>query len=277
MSETTNHVDIRFLRRGDMNMRFIINHAHAHMRIMDYRVGNYPGKRDELDDMVRREGLRKVFTLVEKQDSQNWRSVGFFREGVYPSFFRTADAYAMSRLYDDDGNPLEHTNTLKAQPEECTTFPGRKLRKPDGLKVELVRDQRYREKIVTGFNGELRSLPFGRAEAPDLVLHAASRKKECWALAEIDDSFGHAMVSFVPPPQSDDELTLCAYASNHLVETLVEKKVNNLFGLSPAGDRWSNELFAGLGFKVTGRLAEHLKISEGFSTALIWHLRLGRP
>lgn len=270
------NVDVKVLRHGDLNMRFIINHAHGHMRIMDYRVGNYQDKRSQLDEMVRREGLRKVFTLVEKQDSQNWKSVGFFREGVYPAFFRTADAYAMSRLYDEAGKPIDVSGNNKNQSEEKVAFPGRKLRRPEGLKIDLVRDQRQRDKVVSGFNGELRSLPFGRAEAPDIALHATSRRKECWALAEIDDSFGHATVAFAPPPQSEDQLTLCAYAGNELVRLLQERQVNNLFGLSPASDTWSNELYAGLGFKVTGRLAGHLRVSDDLTTALIWHIRIAK-
>jgi hypothetical protein len=258
-------------------MRLIINHAHGHMRIMDYRVGNYLDKRDELDELARKEGLRKVFTLVEKQDSQNWRGAGFFREGVYPAFFRTADAYAMSRLYDDDGIPVENMSPTPSRPapEEKTSFPGRKLRKPDGLKFEMLKDERSRNEVLSGFNGELRAIPFGRADAPDLVLRASSRKKEGWALAEIDDSFGHATIGFAPSPTREDQLVLTAYAGNKLLAELESEKINNLFGLSPATDLWANELYAGLGFKVTGRLAQHLKVPDGVSTALIWHMRLG--
>ncbi len=93
------HVEEMHLRRGDMDLRFIINHSHGHLRFMDYRVGSYQEKRDALDELAARLRLRKVFTLVEKQDSHNWRSVGFVREGVYPAFFRTADAYTMSRPF----------------------------------------------------------------------------------------------------------------------------------------------------------------------------------
>jgi hypothetical protein len=269
------HVDIQHWRRGDLNMRLVINRSHGHARIMDYRVGNYEEKRNDLDALVRAEGLRKVFTLVEKQDSQNWRSVGFFKEAVYPAFFRTADAYAMSRLYDDSGDPVQGAGPVKPQPAEQTSFPGRKLRKPGGLKLDLVQDERSRTKLMSGLNGELRALPFGREEAPDLVLHARTRKREAWVLAEIDDSFGHATLGIAPPPAGEDGLVITAYACNDLFPTLTEKKVSNLFGLSPVEDRWSNELFAGLGFKVTGRLADHLRRGEGdFTTALVWHRRL---
>jgi len=273
MSEA-NHVETRDLRQGDMNMRVIINHVHGHMRVMDYRVGNYEEKRQRLDRLALDGGLRKAFILVEKQDSHNWRSVGFTREGVFPTFFRTADGYVMSRLYDRSGTPITEVGPLKPSATEKTSFPARKLRKPDGLKLELIRDERSRRALLSGLNGELRALPFGRAEAPDLVLHARTRKREGWALAEIDDSFGHATVGVAPPPSHEEELVLGAFACNSLVDALTRKQVSNLFGLSPATDEWSNELYAGLGFKVTGRLATHLLVGGRHTTALIWHRRL---
>lgn len=268
------HVEERQLRRGDLDLRLIINHSHGHLRFMDYRVGCYPEKRQALDAVARELRLRKVFTLVEKQDSQNWRALGFGREAVYPTFFRTADAYTMSRLYDERGEPLPAPAPLKAQSDEQTSFPGRKLSKPDGLRIEMVQNASDRHSVLSGLNGELRALPFGRVAAPDLVVRARTRRQEGWVCAEINDSFGHATLGFAPAPTSDADLVLTAFAGNTLVTALDEKGVNNIFGLSPVTDRWSNELFAGLGFKVSGRLADHLRSRDGYVTALIWHRRL---
>ena len=93
-------------------------------------------------------------------------------------------------------------------------------------------------------------------------------------MAEIDDSFGHATLAFAPPPTREEELVLVAFACNSVLDDLIRKEIANLFGLSPVTDRWANELFSGLGFKVTGRLASHLRVDGGHATALIWHRRL---
>ncbi len=90
-------------QRGDVNVYMLVSLRHMHMRILDYRIGNYQLKRNMLDAFAKRKHLRKVFTLVEKQDSNSWRTVGFSREAVVPAFFRTADAYVMSRAYDENG------------------------------------------------------------------------------------------------------------------------------------------------------------------------------
>ncbi len=274
---TAKPIEERCLRGRDLDLRLIINHSHRHLRFMDFRVGNYLEKREALDALARELRLHKVFTLVEKQDSQAWRSVGFCREGVYPAFFRTADAYAMSRLYDEEGQPLPSPGPLKPQADEQTSFPSRRLRKPDGLRIEPLRSEGERATVLQTAHAELRAVPFSRVAPPDLVLRAKAKGHQGWFCAEIDDSFGHATVGFAPPPGRETELVLSAYAAQSLVAALGERGVANVFGLSPTHDRWSNELFAGLGFKVTGRLADHLQTTTGLSTTLIWHRRLAAP
>ena len=68
-------VEEHYYRRGDIDFCFLLNRQHANLRVFDYRVGNYQQKRDFFDRIARTEGLRKVFTVVEKQDSKSWRSV----------------------------------------------------------------------------------------------------------------------------------------------------------------------------------------------------------
>lgn len=257
-----------------MNMRLILNRSHHHLRFMDFRVGCYEEKCRLLDEIAREHRLRKVFTLVEKQDSSAWRNMGFVREGVYPAFFRTADAYIMSRLYDDQGAalpepPLVQKTDVEQLPEERPP-----VAKPDNVRVQWVSDSRRCQSVLDGFNGELRSIPFGRAGHPDLVLHARARAQEGWACAEIDDSFGHAIVGFAPPPSEPRSLMLCIYAGAQLAEALGDKGVSNLFGLCPVDDPWGAQLFGELQFKVTGRLANHLSTASGSTHALAWHRRL---
>ena len=77
-----------YYRKGDIDFCFLLNRRHQNLRVFDYRVGNYQQKRDFFDRIARAEGLRKVFTVVEKQDSKSWRSVGFSREGAIPAGVR---------------------------------------------------------------------------------------------------------------------------------------------------------------------------------------------
>ena len=263
-------VEEQFLCQRNINMRLIINRSHAHMRFMDFRVGNYEQKRNALDETARNEGLRKVFTLVEKQDSKNWRGVGFVREGVYPSFFRTADAYAMCRHYNETGDPLPAQAIKRVDEEE---YPEVALKNSDQLCITEIKDEAGKAALMNKFNGHFKALPFGRVTTPDLVLRVSARKKEGWACAEIDDSYGHATVGFYPGPTGAKGTQLGAQALVSLLEVLDKKKVANLFGLAAVSDELSNGLFSQLDFHITGRLTGHLQTSEGASTALVWHRR----
>jgi hypothetical protein len=193
---------------------------------------------------------------------------------VYPNFFRTADAYMMSRLYGPAGKPIG-SDPVKPSADEQTRFPGRKVGKPDGLVINAVGEEKTRAQLLAQSNGDLRGLPFSSVRAPDLVYQARARgNKRAFACAEVDESFGHATVGFSPIPDDVGPLTLCAHAGNALLNDLRKREVGNVFGVSPMADRWTNELFAGLGFKVTGRLAGHLRSEEGHENALLWHCRL---
>ncbi|MCA9672120.1 MAG: hypothetical protein KC503_41280 [Myxococcales bacterium] len=275
------HAEERTYRRGEFDMRMVINRSHLHMRIMDYRSGNYEQKCALLDAMAREEGLRKVFTVVEKQDSNSWRSAGFVREAVFPSFFRTADAYMMSRIYGPDGQP-EQVSALKSSTDEQTKFPGRKLRKPDALTLDSVTSERERGEIQEQGGLALRTLPFSRVRPPELAVRGRARKvKPTFVCAEVDDSFAHAMIGFSPVPDSEPSMVLCAYAGNLLISQVLEREIATVFAVSPLDDRWSNELLSGLGFKVTGRLLSHLRVDDPrdggapeFTNALLWHRRI---
>jgi hypothetical protein len=69
-------IEEHYYRRGDIDFCFLLNRTHHNLRVFDYRVGNYQQKRDFFDRIARAEGLKKVYTVVEKQDSKSWRSVG---------------------------------------------------------------------------------------------------------------------------------------------------------------------------------------------------------
>src|SRR5690606_5604283 len=93
--------------------------------------------RDFFDRIARAEGLKKVFTVVEKQDSKSWRSVGFSREGAIPGYCRTADAYIMSRVYTEDGEPIQG-GAPKLTGPNINGWPGGVPEKPRSMSVELV-------------------------------------------------------------------------------------------------------------------------------------------
>ena len=168
-TETMGPVEEHYYRRGDIDFCFLLNRTHQNLRVFDYRVGNYQQKRDFFDRIARSEGLRKVFTVVEKQDSKSWRSVGFSREGAIPGYFRTADAYIMSRVYTDDGDPIQGGAPKLNAPNIVQQDNGGA--KPRGLNVDLVEDLAKLAAMATEIGESALYAPFRRATFhPDIAL-----------------------------------------------------------------------------------------------------------
>jgi hypothetical protein len=251
----------------------LLNRKHHNLRVFDYRVGNYQQKRDFFDRIARAEGLRKVFTVVEKQDSKSWRSVGFSREGAIPGYFRTADAYIMSRVYTDEGDPIQggapKLNAPQVTPKKTDPV------KPRGLSLELVDDAARLTKLAGDLGDNALYAPFRRTVFnPDIALHGRQGKKEYWIGAETDSSFGHAKVDMMTPPAKDTDVPLFEYMLKSLLDELRARETASVFALCAADWALSGQVYGNLGFKVTAQLTDHITRPEGFIGAQLWHRRI---
>lgn len=269
-------VEELYYRKGDIDFCFLLNRRHHNLRVFDYRVGNYQQKRDFFDRIARTEGLRKVFTVVEKQDSKSWRSVGFSREGAIPGYFRTADAYVMSRVYTEDGDPIQGGAPKLNAPSPSSKIKDAAGQKPRGLNVELVKDPRRLESVTAQLAERSLYAPFRRGMFhPDLGLHAKMGKREIWLGAETDSSFGHAKVDVLTPPtEKDPDLSILRFCMATLLDELIKLETASVFSLVAVDWEQSNQLYADLGFKVTARLTDHVIRSVDFVGTQLWHRRL---
>ena len=262
-----------YYRKGDIDFCFLLNRRHHNLRVFDYRVGNYQQKRDFFDRIARAEGLRKVFTVVEKQDSKSWRSVGFSREGAIPGYFRTADAYVMSRVYTEDGDPIQGGAPKLQGPAVKSRTP--QETKPRGLNLEVVTDEERLKSITESLQDGSVYAPFRRGMFhPDVAVHAKQGKRELWLGAETDSSFGHAKVDLMTVPLKEDDLAQYEFTLRALLDELKKMDTASVFGLCPVDAPLCNQVFSTLGFKVTARLTDHVVRAEDFVGVQLWHRRL---
>lgn len=264
-----------YYRKGDIDFCFLLNRRHANLRVFDYRVGNYQQKRDFFDRIARAEGLRKVFTVVEKQDSKSWRSVGFSREGAIPGYFRTADAYVMSRIYTDDGDPIQGgAPKLSSSGTPSKDSDGGSTR-PRGLSFTFVKDETRLAAVTEQIGEKALYAPFRRAMFhPDVALHGKIGKREFWIGAETDSSFGHAKIDLMTTPEKDVDLPVYRFCVNALLEELRKVETASVFALSAIDWALSNQVFVDLGFKITARLTDHVTRGHEFVGTQLWHKRL---
>ena len=264
-----------YYRKGDIDFCFLLNRRHHNLRVFDYRVGNYQQKRDFFDRIARAEGLRKVFTVVEKQDSKSWRSVGFSREGAIPGYFRTADAYIMSRVYTEDGEPIQGGAPKLNAPVAAASAKEKAVIKPRGLTFEVITDIARLESVTREFGDDSAYAPFRRGVfTPDIGVVSHFNKRDYWVGAETDSSFGHAKLDMITRPLKDTDIPPLEYSLKVLLDELAKLETASVFALCPADCALSNQIYSELGFKVTARLTDHLTREEEFVGAQVWHRRI---
>jgi hypothetical protein len=273
--EPVGPVEEHYYRRGDIDFCFLLNRTHLNLRVFDYRVGNYQQKRDFFDRIARSEGLKKVFTVVEKQDSKSWRSVGFSREGAIPGYFRTADAYIMSRVYTEDGDPIQGGAPKLTAPSIAAKDAN--AAKPRGLSVEIVTDIPRLTRLADDYGEVSLYAPFRRGMFhPDVAVHGKQGKRDFWVGAETDTSFGHAKVDVLTPPRPNKEgdAPILEFLLQTLLDELLRRETASVFSITGADMIPSQQVIANLGFKVSARLTDHLVREDEFVGAQLWHRRL---
>src|ERR1043165_716868 len=78
-----------------VSLCLLLNRYSRTLRIFDFRAGADPTKRGYVLSIAQREGVERVFTVVERDEVGVWSRLGFEREGTIPGFFKRSDAYVL--------------------------------------------------------------------------------------------------------------------------------------------------------------------------------------
>jgi hypothetical protein len=261
-----------------LNLSFLISRLHDHMRIVDYRLGQYKLKCSIFDEFASERNIKKVFTLVEKQDSNSWRTVGFSREAVVPGYFRNADAYLMSRVYDNNGAPITG-GLAKLVHDKGVEFdePAPPQKRPNGLRPVIVDDSARINDIINNDEIHYSYNTYGKGVAhPLLIIESKIGRRTIWVAGEINDAFGHAKIDILSEPKAPRERKFLVWKLFILMEELAKNyNVSCVFGFSLVDDKTIGQIYTDAGFKVTGQLTKHMKTANGKrSDAYMWHRRI---
>src|SRR5215510_12833794 len=82
-----------FFQNDSVSLCMMIHRRAKTMRVIDFRAGPTQAKRMFVLSMAQREGVEKVFTLVERDEVGTWLKLGFAREGNIPGFYKRSDAF----------------------------------------------------------------------------------------------------------------------------------------------------------------------------------------
>ena len=87
--------DELFVNNDTVSLCFLLNRRARAVRIIDFRAGPNPRKREAVLKLARQERMEKVYTLVERDEVPTWTKLGFSREGNIPGFYRRSDAFLL--------------------------------------------------------------------------------------------------------------------------------------------------------------------------------------
>jgi hypothetical protein len=290
-SQQTQSDEIFFSNDG-VSLCLIVNRRTRSMRVVDFRSGPHPAKRVFVMGLARREGVDRVYTLVERDECSTWTRLGFLREGNVPSFYKRSDAFILGALTSRDDDAPEQSGlrpavTLPDETELERQYQAvRKVAKErEELPLPQVRVQPGKEQDVKrAVSAAMRSKralsafePFGRDVERMNFVCTSRGGFSLVASVETQPCFDNAYLELLTAPRTDKEALLTASAIRQLCEELFEREIVSCFALTPVTDLALGAAYVVNGFRRTGTLRQHLVIGGRRMDAFLWSRKLAQP
>lgn len=108
-SQSKKPVDEFFVQNDVVSLCLLVHRRAKTMRVVDFRAGPSSAKQRFVMSFAAREGVEKVYTLVERDEVSTWVKMGFAKEANIPGFYKRSDAFML-------GSPV-NAATLRPIPE----------------------------------------------------------------------------------------------------------------------------------------------------------------
>jgi len=298
-----------FFQNEAVSLCLLVNRRARTMRVIDFRAGPTHAKRLFVLSLAQREGMSKVYTLVERDEVQTWMKLGFAKEGNIPAFYKRSDAF----LLGCSATPTQGTRkpAPPVEPEEIPiqsemrlavasgsvplsaaqermerTIAAAKRGLKDGAdtlphaKIAPAGDAPVRKAIsaalrsgraLTGFE------PFGRDVERRHFMVTLRGGFELYASIESQECFSNAFLEVLQSPRTEAEKLGTAGAVRALCEMLLAEGVVSCFSLAPSDDVTLATTYLQNGFRRTGLLHEHLMVRGERKDAIVWSRKLANP
>ncbi len=293
---STQAVDELLFHNDSVSLCLLVNRRQGTLRVIDFRAGPTLAKRNFVIATAKREGIEKVFVLVERDEVATWMRLGFRREGSIPGFYKRSDAWLMGAVvaevgpmrpesaYDDD-----ELDDAEAEPSAASIAAQKMIEKAKRLVKEagekavpptkiapMKRDQAM--KAVAAADKQSRALtgfePLSR-DAERLAHVITGRGGfELVVSHELQPSFGSAFFELLTAPRDEAERALTVSALRTFTTRLIELGAHTAFTIVPADDLLLSVALVGAGFKRSAVLASHVVVGGKRRDAIVWGRRL---
>jgi hypothetical protein len=296
-----------FFQNEAVSLCLLINRRARTMRVVDFRAGPSNAKKLFVLTLAQREGVEKVYTLVERDEVATWLKLGFAKEGNIPGFYKRSDAFLLGCtvpppdrakvLEPPPPEPLESEMRLvAAEPAstpvtaaqatmERTIVAAKKATKDvrqsvPQAKVTAIGEADARKAVAAAVRGG-RALtafePFGRDATRAYFVAAARGGFELHASTESQACFGNAYLELLHAPKTPAEKLATMGALEAFCERLLGEGIVSCFSLAPSDDVSMATAFIYNGFRRTGLLLDHLVVGGVRKDAILWSRKLANP
>lgn len=296
---STNAIDELLFQNDTVSLCLLVNRRHRTLRVIDFRAGPTLAKRNFVLATAKREGVEKVYTLVERDEVNTWTRLGFTREGSIPAFYKRSDAWILGAVVsqvgpiraeceDEDDDefyeaPADGSGTPAAALAERTINRAKKMVKEAGdkpqppVKFTPAKADQVRKAIaaatkagraLTGFE------PFGRdAERTNFTITARGGF-EVMTSWEMQHCFGNSFFELLTGPRTEPERLATMAAIRNICDRLQDLGAVSTFTLAPADDVLLASAFLANGFRRSAVLARHLMVGGERKDAIVWSRKL---
>ena len=301
-----------FFQNDAVSLCLMIHRRAKTMRVIDFRAGPSNAKRMFVLALAQREGVEKVYTLVERDEVSTWLKLGFAREGNIPGFYKRSDAFLLGcsvanagrlqsemriAVRDPNADPDVAAEPIEEEEEppvdaraleaaERTIVHGKKAAKAlvgkalPNVKISPITEAEARKHVAAAVKAN-RALtgfePFGRDVERAYFVLTGRGGYELVVSTESQACFGNAFIEMLTAPKSDAERLGVVGALRSMCEKMIAAGVVSCFALAPSDDVSLATAFSFNGFRRTGLLQNHLQVGSARKDAIIWSRRLANP
>ncbi|MDB4942668.1 MAG: hypothetical protein JWP97_2202 [Labilithrix sp.] len=294
-------VEEMFVQNDAVSLCLLLNRRAKTMRVVDFRAGPSHAKRLFVLRLAEREGIEKVYTLVERDEVSTWMKLGFAKEANIAGFYKRSDAFILGcsvrgaaqgpapvTIDDDDDDMSSGTPSAAQDFAEKTLVQAKKQAKellekalpPTRITVVKETDAPIKKAIekamktgraLTAFEA------FGRDVERRFFQLTSRGGFELVASTESQSCFGNAFVELLTGPKTEPERLATVAALRALCEKLLSEGVVSCFAMAPSDDVALATAFVFNGFRRTGLLENHVTVGGERKDAIVWSRKLASP
>ena len=297
-------VEEMFVQNEAVSLCLLLNRRARTMRVVDFRAGPSHAKRIFVLKLAQREGIEKVYTLVERDEVSTWVKLGFAKEANIAGFYKRSDAFILGCSVDEHaletfrvpiGIEEDDEPTLEASPgspahdfAEKTLVHAKKHAKElhdrplPPTKVNVVNEtdsavKKTIEKAVKTGRALTAFEAFGRDVERRFFQLTSRGGFELIASTEQQSCFGNAFIELLNGPKTEPERIATVAALKALCDKLLAEGVVSCFAMAPSDDVALSTAFVFNGFRRTGLLLNHVTVGGERRDAIVWSRKLANP